>query len=291
MKSRIRQKTISGLAPTFLVSGRAGSLFFLVVASAILILALSKPYAVTGVRSVATDIVTPVLSSLSRPFQSLAETIGGVSGVAALRAENAQLKAENMRLKEWYQTALMLEAENQSLQELLNFKIDPSHTYVTARVISDAGNAFVKTILISSGKKAGVQKNQAVIAGEGMLGRVIEVGERSARILLLTDINSRVPVLIEGSRQKAILAGDNKDIMVLKHLSTESSLLEGARVVTSGRGGVFPVGLPIGRVVKDKQGKIFVKPYADLNRVSYVRILQSASDQSLIRGDSLIPHE
>jgi rod shape-determining protein MreC len=124
-----------------------------------------------------------------------------------------------------------------------------------------------------------------------MLGRVIEVGEKAARVLLLTDINSRVPVLIEGSNQKAILSGNNGDYLSLKHLPADSSLSEGGRIVTSGDGGIFPAGLPIGRVALNDNGKFIVKPYADLSRVSYVRIIKVPIDKNLIRGDISPSHE
>lgn len=285
MKSRIKQKSISGVAPAFLLNGRTGSWFFIALAAFILFFSLVQPQSVSGVRVLTTDIVTPVLSAFTKPFSNLAETISGVSGMAELRAENAQLKSENMRLKEWYQTALMLQAENKSLQELLNLKVDASYKYVTARVISDAGNAFVKSVLASVGSSEGVQKNQAALSGEGLIGRVVEAGERSSRILLLTDINSRIPVMIEGSRQKAIMAGNNTNYPVLKHLPHDAGIVVDSRVVTSGDGGVFPAGLPIGRITKDSDGNFTVKTYTEMNKVVYVRILDSNTNQNLILFD------
>ncbi len=285
MKLSIHQKSISGIAPTFLLSGRAGSILFILLAGAFLFMAFLRPTLMDGTKVSVTDMVAPILSAFSQPFQNAAEAVGSVSGVASLRAENTQLKSENIRLREWYQTALMLQAENQSLQELLNLKVNPAHQYVTARVISDAGNAFVKTVLVASGRKEGIQKNQAVLAGEGMIGRVIEAGNNAARVLLLTDINSHIPVLIEGSSQKAVLAGNNKAFPVLKHLPLDAGISEGVRIITSGHGGVFPSGLPIGRVIKDEKGVFVVEPYADMNRVSYVRIVNVPIDPNLIRGE------
>lgn len=291
MKSRNRQTSISGLAPSYFLSGRVGSSIFTGIALLLLILTLIRPQAMSDMRVVTTDIVAPVLSVFTQPFQSLAETIGGISGMASLRAENAQLKSENVRLKEWYQTALMLQAENQSLQQLLNLKVETVHKYTTTRIISDAGNAFVKTVLISSGKSEGVDKNQAVLAGEGMIGRVIEAGQNSSRVLLLTDINSRVPVLIEGSSQKAVMAGNNSAFLALKHLPEDAGMVEGARVVTSGHGGVFPSGLPIGRLVKKDNGRFFVQPYVDMNKVTYVRVLSKAVKNNLSHNnlEKLLP--
>ena len=284
MKSRIRQKSFAGFAPHLILSGNSAPLIFVVIASLLLVFGLVRPQAILGMRIAATDIMTPALSALSRPFQNMAAMIGNVSGVASLRAENAQLKAENARLKEWYQTALMLQAENQSLQELLNLKVNPAHKYITSRVISDAGNTFVKTILICSGRADGIKNNQAVLSGEGMIGRVIEGGQKASRVLLITDINSRIPILIEGSQQKAIMSGNNTNLLILKHLSRDSSLSEGARVVTSGDGGVFPAGFPIGRLVKLKDGNFVVKPFADMGNVTYVRVIDAPSTNNLIRG-------
>lgn len=286
MKSRIRHNSISGLAPAILLNGRAGSLTLMIMASCLLVVGLIKPQLMTDARLAVTDLMTPVLSVFTQPFQNMAEAVGGVSGVATLRAENAQLKSENIRLKEWYQTALMLQAENQSLQELLNLKADPAHKYTTARVISDAGNAYIKTILVALGTREGVQKNQAVLSGEGLIGRIIETGKRSSRILLLNDINSRIPVLIEGSSQKAIMVGNNSDFPMLKYLPQDASVIEGARVVTSGHGGIFPPGLPIGRVVKNVEGDLIVKTFTDINKVTFVRVVDSSSDINLIRADS-----
>lgn len=282
MKAFNRQRSFAGVAPNLL--GGSNSIIFIIIASLVLVFGLIKPQAISGLRIAVTDLMTPTLSAISTPFQNVAATMGNISGVASLRAENAQLQAENIRLREWYQTALMLQAENQSLQELLNLEINPAHKYMTARVISDAGNAYLKTLLISSGTSSGVQKDNAVLSGEGMVGRVIEAGQNAARILLVTDINSRIPILIEGSQQKAIMAGDNSDFPVLKHLPLDSSLVAGARVVTSGDGGVFPAGLPVGRLVKNEAGKFVVKPFAETNKVTYVRVIDAPTTQNLIRG-------
>lgn len=285
MKSYNNAKTISGIAPALLAGGRIGSIGFIILASFLLILGLVNPQAMSGIRTSAADSAAPILSFFTKPFVSLSNTISGVSGMAELRAENAKLQSENIRLKEWYQTALMLQAENHSLQELLNIKVAPEHKFVTARVLSDAGNAFVKTALINAGRDEGVLKNQAVLSGEGMIGRVIETGNSSSRILLLTDINSRIPVLIEGSSQKAVMAGNNSPYPNLVHLPQDAGIVKNSRVVTSGHGGIFPPGLPIGRVVSVPNEGYKVLPYADMGRVTYVRVLDASANKDLILQD------
>ena len=261
------------------------TIFFLTLACLFLLASVIRPSLVGGLRIGVTDIVSPTISAISRPFQNMAEGFSNVSGMAALRAENTQLKAENLRLREWYQTALMLQAENQSLQDLLNLKIETPNKYITARVISDFGNAYVKTVLVSAGKNEGVKKDHAVLASEGMVGRIIDAGNNSARVLLLTDLNSRVPVLVEGSSQKAIMAGTNNKMPVLKHLPADSGIVKGARIVTSGHGGKFPAGLPIGRVVPVSNGQLGVELYANMNKVMHVRVVDTKINPNLVRGD------
>lgn len=285
MKSRIRQKSAYGLAPALLLNGRLSTFMLIFIAFAILILTLINPRLMSGAKIAATDIISPLLSTFVQPFQNMAEAVSSVSGLTELRAENAQLKTENIRLKEWYQTALMLQAENHSLQELLNLQVNPEHKYVTARVISDTSNAYIKTALITAGQKDGIKKNQAVLAGDGMIGRIVEAGKNSSRVLLLTDINSRIPILIEGTSQRAIMAGNNSNFPVLKHLPKDIGVIEGARIITSGHGGVFPTGLPIGRIVKADRNGYAIKIYADMDKVNYARVVDSSSNKNLIRAD------
>ena len=176
MKSRIRQRSVSYSASMAVLNGRTGSMILISVALLFLLMTLVRPNILSGARVNVVDVFAPVLSTISQPFQDMAAAVSSISGRAALKAENVKLQAENARLREWYQTALMLQAENQSLQKLLNLKVSGEHKYVTARVISDSGNAFVKTLLVGSGQKDGIAKNQAVLAGEGMIGRIIETG-------------------------------------------------------------------------------------------------------------------
>ncbi len=224
-------------------------------------------------RSTISDAVAPVLDAASRPVTSVAELLREGKELAALRAENAALRRENQRLEHWRTVAHRLEAENRALGELLNLAPKPETRYVTGRVVADSGGAFARSVLINAGRKQDVAKGQAALTGDGLAGRVAEVGRRSARILLITDINSRIPVVIQSTRQKAILAGDNSDMPRLRYLPDEAAVARGQRVVTSGHGGVFPPGLPVGRVVKVSDTNIRVRPRVDWNRMEYLRVV------------------
>ncbi|MGH6920845.1 MAG: rod shape-determining protein MreC, partial [Geminicoccaceae bacterium] len=143
-----------------------------------------------------------------------------------------------------------------------------------ARVVADAGGPFVHTVLVDAGTDQGVVKGMAAVNERGLVGRVIEVGRRSARVLLLTDFNSRVPVMVEPARDQAILAGDNSREPGLIFLPLNPRMAVGQRVVTSGRGGVLPPGLAVGRISAIDDRKIAVAPVVDWDRLEYVRLLE-----------------
>jgi rod shape-determining protein MreC len=145
-------------------------------------------------------------------------------------------------------------------------------SYVTARVIANSGGAFVRMILINAGTADHVARGQAAIAGEGLVGRLTEVGDRASRVLLITDLNSRVPVTIDGTHIAAVLAGDNSERPRLMYLPSADAVKVGDRVVTSGEGGVFPPGLPVGVVSAVDGTGPRVEPYVEMSQLGYVLV-------------------
>ena len=146
-------------------------------------------------------------------------------------------------------------------------------SFVTARVIADTGGAFSQSVIVNAGARDGVQKGQAAVTADGLVGRVIDVGSRSARVLLLTDINAKIPVLVDPTRTRAIMAGANQAKPRLTWLPPGAVVSVGDNVVTSGHAGVFPPGLRVGQVSAVGEGGLIIQPYADLSRLEYVRIL------------------
>ena len=144
---------------------------------------------------------------------------------------------------------------------------------VTITDVARAAGVSVATVSKVINGRDGVARGQAAVTGEGLVGRVAEIGERTARILLLTDLNSHVPVMLEASHERAMLDGDNSDQPRLVYLQSKSSAKVGDRIVTSGAGGVFAPGLPVGVVASVDGGLVRVEPYAELSRLEYVRII------------------
>ncbi len=249
--------------------------FVLLVAFAFGLMLIGKPDSVlvSRVRMMMMDITAPVINAVSWPIDAARETASDVCDYFALKAENEALKRQNDTLLEWQRVARELQAENASLRDLLNFQPGPKVSFVTASVVADTSSSFVRSLIVLGGTRAGVAKGQAAVTGSGLAGRVLEVGERSARILLITDINARVPVVAERSRDQAVLAGRNSDLPELLYLSRDSDVKIGDRMVTSGQGGVFPAGLPVGEVISVTGGHILVQPYVDFSRLENIRLI------------------
>ena len=146
------------------------------------------------------DTAAPALDLLSRPAVVLDAATDRVRGFLAVYRDNARLAEENERLLGWQEVALRLAAENAELRRLSSLGSEPAASFVTARVIADSGGPYARAVMIDAGRNAGVARGQAAITAEGLVGRVAEVGRRAARILLITDMNSRVPVVVEGTR-------------------------------------------------------------------------------------------
>ena len=164
--------------------------FALLVSASMGILVLGKvdSQLVERLRTGVTDGMAPILQAMSQPTAAAAAIVGDIRAMADLYGENERLRGANERLLQWQAVARGLEQENLAFRELLNLVDDPRPAFITARVIGDAGGAFVRTVLLNAGTDDGVRVGQAAVNAEGLVGRVVEAGRRSARILLLTEI-------------------------------------------------------------------------------------------------------
>lgn len=254
-------------------ASRFALLLLVGAAFGLMLIGRTNTFIVEETRTAVTDMVTPILAAVSQPVDTFSGIIEQAESFTRLSAENQALKEQNARLLQWQAVARRLEAENAALRNLNNMVPDPAMTFITARVVGDPGGAFVRTVLINAGERHGVAKGRAAITGDGLAGRVAEVGQRSARVLLLTDINSRVPVVVGEARDRAVLAGDNSNYPELLYLGPTAKVQVGDYVTTSGHGGVFPPGLPIGRVASVNEKGFRVQPFADWEHMEVLRIV------------------
>jgi rod shape-determining protein MreC len=264
-------------APARTVAQRFGVLLLMAAALALLILGKTHGEAVGRLRALAVDGIAPVMEVLSTPVASARQVITEAEKFLATYHQNSELRQQVARLSQWQAVARRLEQENAGLRAQLDFSTDAAPIFITARVIADAGGLFVNSALINVGREDGVRAGQAVTTGSGLAGRVVEVGRRSARFLLLIDLNARVPVVVEQSRHRAVLAGDNSDRPKLVFLPANAKVNPGDRVVTSGHAGVFPPGLPVGTIASVTDGEARVQPIVDWQRLEYVTVLRYAA--------------
>jgi len=245
----------------------------ILLAAAIVLLGKADQTMFDSLRVRMTDDAAPVLDVLSRPLGAVTTAVERVRGVVTMYQDNLRLTEENERLLQWQQAALKLSADNRDMRGLLKVVPESAVSYVAARVIANSGGGYVRTVMVNAGSENGVARGQAAIAGEGLIGRLTEVGSRASRILLVTDLNSRVPVVVQRSRANAVLAGDNSERPRLAYASEPDAIKLGDRVVTSGEGGVFPPGLPVGVVAAIDQGGARVEPFVDLSQLGYVLLV------------------
>lgn len=272
--ARLRAGSFLRLAtPAKLLAHRFPFLFLIALTLALIVVGRLETSFTERLRATVTDIAAPIIDLVSRPVAAARGLLGEISDLASLREENQKLHARVAALQRSSLTAERVTAENESLRALLNFVPGKPIHFVAARAIADSGNAFVRSVLLNAGKNQGVKKGDPVINGEGVVGRVAKIGKHTARVLLITDWNSRIPVLVESSREKAILAGDNTNRPRLIYLPEAAAIAPGDRIVTSGHGGVFPPGLPVGTVGSLDEGGIRIEPFVTWNRLELVRIV------------------
>jgi rod shape-determining protein MreC len=218
------------------------------------------------------DWMEPVLSASRVPVDNFNRFMGSIGEVFSVYQENIRLKEENARLRQWHSTALVLDDRVKRYQLLLHAVPDPVLSSVVARVIGRASHPFLETVILDAGKSNGVKPGQAVVDARGMIGRIFLTGDHTSWVILLSDLNSRIPVTIEPGNAQAIMAGDNTAAPALDTLTEGTRLRIGDEVVSSGDGGLLPAGLPIGTVAQ--QGARYrVALFADQSSAEDVEVL------------------
>jgi len=225
------------------------------------------------IRSGVADVFAPVIDTLSQPFRAAANWFDTFESNATVRRRNAELIKEVERLRIALQEMAALEDENKRLRTVANAGNRLKGRHVTAAVVADPGGPYVRSLIVRAGTANGVRRGMAVINADGFIGRIVETGRHASRVLLVTDLNSRIPVQLAASGRRALLSGANGRRMRLNYVPPNVSVSVGALIVTSGHGGVLPRGIPIGRVDSVGRDGILVRPLVDWNRLTFVRII------------------
>jgi rod shape-determining protein MreC len=265
----------------------------LVVALAVVVVLLGKAQGTLfdRLRAHTTDTMAPVLEKLRGPVAGFDRFVGSITEIFSVYEQNLKLKEENARLRQWRNVAIVLQGRVGRYQALLHAVPDPKMDAVLARVIGRANRPFLQTMILDAGRDAHALPGQAVMDPRGMIGRIYLTGSRTSWVILLTDLNSRIPVTVAPGNIQAIMAGDNSPMPTLEMVSHTVTLHAGDQVTSSGDGGLLPAGLPIGTVVADGQGGFRVALLADAAASQDVEVLNFSKPPENPPANAQLPAE
>jgi rod shape-determining protein MreC len=270
----------------------------IVIALAVVLVLLGKAQSglLDKARSHVSDAMAPALERVRAPVAAFDRWAGSLTQIFSVYEENLRLKDENARLRQWRNVAIVLQGRVGRYQALLHAVPDPKMDAVLARVIGRASRPFLETMILDAGRENHVLPGQAVVDARGMIGRVYITGQHTSWVILLTDLNSRIPVTISTSAGgaeniQAIMAGDNSPAPTLEMVSRTVTLHAGDQVSSSGDGGLLPAGLPVGAVVSDNQGGFRVALLADAGASQDVEILNFSKPPEDLPASAQLPAE
>ena len=248
------------------------SLFALAVVSILLIFLETidtKP--LNKIRSFIKDIVYRTAVVANYPTKIFTGSYNLVEDHFSVYKNYNNLKKENEELKSKYSTSEFLELENSQLRKLIDEQAQSESNLVSARVMLDEQSPYLNSFVINIGANKEIKNGMAVLDGKNFIGRIVDVNFFSSRILLVTDLNSKIPVIVEPSGNHAILSGHGDSKPTLEYLSKNHKIQEEDKIYTSGKEGIFAPGIPIGEVKIDKD-IVEVELYSELSEITFVNI-------------------
>jgi rod shape-determining protein MreC len=234
------------------------------------------------------DKVVPSFEWALVPVTKVTQMIEGFQSYARIYEQNQELRRELQQMKAWKEAATQLEQENARLLDLNNVRLDARLSYVSGVVLADSGSPFRQSVLLNIGARDGVLDGWAAMDGIGLVGRISGVGSQTSRVILLTDTNSRIPVTIQPSGQRALMVGDNTIFPPIDFIELPDLVRPGDRVVSSGDGGVFPAGLLVGHVAQGSDRRLRVRLAADYERLEFLRVLRSHGTEAVTDPGALV---
>ena len=247
--------------------------------------AQTSPY--QPVRSGVEAVAGPVGGIFAAPVRWFGHASDYVGGYFFAVSENRRLKRELAELQPWRDQAIALKNVNARYETMLGIRPEPPVAMQTARSILDTRGPFSKARLIDAGSAKGVKVGNPVINEHGLVGRVVGTSPGVSRMLLVTDVASQIPVLVDRTDARAILKGDGSPNPRLEFVRGTASVQVGDRILSSGDGGGMPRGVPIGIAARGIDGSWRVKLFSDRGAIDFVRIMLFEDFGQLIGSDDL----
>jgi rod shape-determining protein MreC len=247
--------------------------------------AQTSPY--QPVRAGVETVAGPVGGVFAAPVRWFGHATDYVGGYFFAVSENRRLRRELAELQPWRDQAIALKNVNARYEAMLGIRPEPPVAMQTARSISDTRGPFSRARLLDVGAARGVKVGNPVINEHGLVGRIVGTSSGISRMLLLTDVASRTPVLIDRTDARALLTGDGSGNPRLEFVRGVGSVQAGDRILSSGDGGGFPRGVPIGVAAKGIDGSWRVKLFSDRGAIDYVRVMLFEDFSQLIGPEDL----
>ena len=217
------------------------------------------------------DVIYRGALVVSAPSKSINNFTDFVKEHTILYDDYIKLKKENSELKNKISATHFLELENTQLRKLIEEQVSSNSNLMSARVMLDKQSPYLNSFIINIGSNKNIKNGMAVLDGKNFIGRIVDVNFFSSRVLLVSDLNSKISVMTEPSAHHAILSGHGEIEPTLEYLPENHNIQNGDKVYTSGRAGIFSPGIPIGEV-KIENNIIKVLLFSDLNQITFINI-------------------
>ena len=249
------------------------SLLALIIASVILLsLESINSKSLNFVRSAIKDVIYRTSFITSIPGNIISPMFTTIQSHFKIYEQYELIKLELQKLKNQQNQIAYLKTENDKLKKVIDDTDIYNYETIISKVLVDKESPFLKSVILNKGFNSGLKKGMPVLKGPYFVGRITEVNYLSSRVLLISDLNSKIPVLIEPMGYQAIMSGTGDDLAVLDFLPKNHQLEVGNMVYTSGTGGIFFEGIPIGQVEIIKE-KFHVKFFSDLSQLYLINII------------------
>ena len=223
-------------------------------------------------RSFIKDTIYRSSMLVSFPSKGLTYIINEAEDHMNLYNDYTQLKKENYQLKNKISKSDYIVLENTQLRKLIDEPATSLTNLVNSRVMIDKQSPYLNSFILNSGSNREIRNGMAVLDGKNFIGRIVDVNFFSSRVLLVSDLNSKIPVIVEPSGNHAILSGRGTDEPTLEYLPENHTVKEGDKIYTSGKEGIFSPGIPIGAVILNAK-KVSASLFSDLSQITFVNII------------------
>jgi rod shape-determining protein MreC len=251
------------------------SLLALIIASVILLsLESINSKSLNFVRSAIKDVIYRTSFITSIPGNVIGPMFTNIQGHFEIYEQYEMVKLKLQQLKDQQNQISYLKIENDKLKKVIDDASVFSYETITSKVLVDKESPFLKSVILNKGFNSGLKKGMPILQGPYFVGRITEVNYLSSRVLLISDLNSKIPVLVEPMGYQAIMSGTGDEFALLDFLPKNHQLEVGNLVYTSGTGGIFFSGIPIGRIELIEE-KLRVKFFSDLNQLYLINVIIS----------------